>query len=139
MRSAWRFFPDGATEWVKIADGTVDALCNSVRDAWSQVTINLKDFAGKSVQLRFICKTMHFLLNTALDNIRVADLLDHDIKCAEIMAPKNLYAARNIMSPSRLRTTVSAMPETTPSSFMQTMCVLTPDPERKSHQERYAP
>ncbi len=79
--------PDGATEWVKIADGTVDALCNSVRDAWSQVTINLKDFAGKSVQLRFICKTMHFL-NTALDNIRVADLLDHDIKCAEIMAPE---------------------------------------------------
>ncbi len=123
---------------MKIADGTVDALCNSVRDAWSQVTINLKDFAGKSVQLRFICKTMHFL-NTALDNIRVADLLDHDIKCAEIMAPEKSVCGEKYNVTVKVANHGISDAETTPSSFMQTMCVLTPDPERKSHQERYAP
>lgn len=81
--------PDGASEWTVLTEKTIEELCNAVHDTWSQCTFSLKDYAGKTVQLRFTVKTMHFM-STGLDNIRVANLLDHDLKGSDITAPEKV-------------------------------------------------
>lgn len=80
---------DGENEWQQIANATIDELCNSSREKWSQCTYNLEKFAGKTIQLRFTVKTMSFT-STALDNIRVANLFSHDLRTAEVTAPEKV-------------------------------------------------
>lgn len=65
---------------------TVQDICEGSADGWGKVTVSLADYAGKVIQFQ-ITGIVKAYLYTMIDNIKVGNILAHDLKAASISAP----------------------------------------------------
>lgn len=74
----------GELQWSKLYEKTVSEIAPN--DEWGRVSVNLKEYAGKTVQLRISSLIVTYTL-TLIDKISIATPVMHDLSILSIDAP----------------------------------------------------
>lgn len=80
---------EGSDTWQEVFfSRVIDIANNSPEEIWAKARVDLGDYKGKTIQLKFRC-TVKYFTYTMIDNIKVGELLPYDIVAAGISAPSN--------------------------------------------------
>lgn len=63
-------------------------------EGWNRVLVDLKRYAGKTIQVRFRAKAVNFAF-TLLDDVRIYDAPDHDLIVKEFSTPAEVKAEKD--------------------------------------------
>ena len=78
-------------EYVEVmAPKTIVEICGE-EEGWAKVTIDLAAYAGQVIQFQITGITKQYVY-TMIDNIKVANLLDYDLKAVKLAAPATVTA-----------------------------------------------
>lgn len=70
---------------------TVEEIVGAGVDGWGKVTIDLSSYANQTIQFQITAITKYYVY-TFFDNIKVASVLENDLKAASITAPATVNA-----------------------------------------------
>ena len=76
----------GTVEYTELYSNDVFNACNQVSGEWCKITVNLADFAGKTIEFAITGVTKVYTY-TLVDNIKVGNLLANDLAITKINAP----------------------------------------------------
>lgn len=77
----------GAEEWTVVKSGDVNTLCNGIQSEWSgPIICNMNAFVGKTIQWG-IRVTVKSYAHTMFDELKLAELLDHNLTAGKLYAP----------------------------------------------------
>lgn len=87
------YISENGSAYKKVLENTIQELCNS-QSGWGKVKVDLSEYKDKVVQVKFEGEGINFAY-LLLDNIRIADILNHDLQALDINAPASVNAGES--------------------------------------------